>query len=73
MSVQRAVSGSNKGSYVSAHIHLIIHRAYSEIDMEFIQNFMITSDADPVYHSVSFKEYGMYTIEVNPFQKTVGG
>lgn len=41
--------------------------------MEFTQNFMITSDADPVYHSVSFKEYGMYTIEVNPFQKTVSG
>lgn len=41
--------------------------------MEFTQNFMITSGVDPVYHSVSFKEYGMYTIEVNPFQKTVGG
>ena len=46
-------------------------REYKEVDMEFTQQFMISSEAGLFYHDIDFKEYAMYTIEVNPFRKTV--
>ena len=46
-------------------------REYKEVDMEFIMQFMFSSEDGPFYDDINFKEYAMYTIEVNPFQKTV--
>ena len=46
-------------------------REYIEVDMEFTQQFMISSESGPFYADFDFKEYAMYTIEVNPFRKTV--
>ena len=46
-------------------------REYKEVDMEFTQQFMISSEDGPFYADLDFKEYAMYTIEVNPFRKTV--
>ena len=53
------------------NVYGIRDREYIEVDMEFTQQFMISSESGPFYADFDFKEYAMYTIEVNPFRKTV--